>query len=52
LFDVSADYYEGSTTIEDKYRLLATGKNIEDLFNISLYPALNGKELTEFKLQP
>lgn len=52
LFEVSADYYEESTTIEDKYRLLATGENIDDLFNISLYPALNGKELTEFKLQP
>lgn len=42
VFEAQTDYYTGSTTVAEKYALLATGKGVGDPFAISLVPELNG----------
>lgn len=45
-FEVESDHYRSSTAVADKLKLLATGENIDSLFNISLYPSLNGSRVS------
>ena len=52
VFSTADDFYADSTTVRDKFQLLATGAPIDDLFNISLEPSFNGLKLADLALAP